>query len=105
MDQKDLHLKTKNWHPVYGTGPEADWRVLLVSAIILTIVTIIVNIFVFIKIDKGEIFVVKDFEDGEVRSLDVEKLKSTVSYYNNKALKFEGILNGIDRATVVDPSL
>ena len=60
-------------------------------------------VLIFIKIDKGEIFVVKRSEIEGEKSLDVSLLHKTVSYYQNKALEFERIKN--IKTQAVDPSL
>ena len=61
------------------------------------------SVFIFIKIDKGEIFVVERASVQKEKALDVSTLKETVTYYQNKALEFEKIKSQVIPAT--DPSL
>ncbi len=87
----------------FGTSPEADWKIIFVSTIILTILVIVSSIFIFIKIDKGEIFVVEKSAGEGDKTLDLSLLRETVSYYQNKALEFERIKRA--RTPATDPSL
>lgn len=86
-----------------GSNPETDWKIIFVSTLVLAVLVVVLSVFIFMKIDKGEIFVVeKSNEQGE-KSLDTSLLKETVSYYENKAREFERIKGLIVPA--VDPSL
>lgn len=87
----------------FGTGPEADWKIIFSSIFILIVFVMVWSIFVFIKIDKGEIFVVERSAGEEEKILDASLLKETVSYYQDKALKFERIKKS--GVSSVDPSL
>jgi len=87
----------------FGTNPEIDWKIIFISTIVLATLVILLSIFIFIKIEKGEIFVVKK-SVGEVETtLDVAILRNTVSYYQDKALEFERIKS--TKPSAVDPSL
>jgi hypothetical protein len=86
-----------------GGSPEADWKIILVSTLILTVLVIALSVFIFIKIDKGEIFVVERPAGEGEKNLDVSLLKETVSYYRAKALEFERIKGLVIPA--IDPSL
>jgi hypothetical protein len=87
----------------FGTSPEADWKVIFVSALILGVLIILLSVFIFIKIDKGEIFVVKQSTNENSKTLDITLLKETVSHYQSKAREFEQLKNTVIPA--VDPSL
>lgn len=87
----------------FGTSPESDWKVIFISSVVLTIAVIAGSVFMFIKIDKGEIFVSKGFSSQEENTLDIELLRETVSYYQNKIIEFEE--NGNLSLPTVDPSL
>lgn len=87
----------------FGASPEADWKIILISTMILAVLVIALSVFVFIKVDKGEIFVVERSVDKEEKALDISLLRETVLYYQNKALEFERIKNSV--TLIVDPSL
>lgn len=85
-----------------GTSQEADWKIIFISTVILVTLVIALSVFIFIKIDKGEIFSVKEtIRDGE--GLDLSLLRDTVSYYENKTLEFEKIKSS--KPEGIDPSL
>lgn len=87
----------------FGTGPEADWKVIFVSTLILTAFVGALNIIMFIGIDKGEIFVIDEPAEVE-NTFDINKLRETSLYYQNKAQEFDKIVRGV-RPALVDPSL
>ena len=77
----------------FGISPEADWKIILISTIILTVLVIALNVLIFIKIDKGEIFVADKAGEEREKALDISLLRKTVLYYQNKAREFERIRN------------
>ena len=98
-----LNLKKNGRFLGYGTSPEADWRIIFASTAILAVLIIGLSAFIFIKIDRGEIFVVKESAEQGDKTLDLSLLKETVSYYQNKALEFERIKRA--KTSAADPSL
>ena len=100
---KKLEWKTNGHLFGFGTSVEADWKIIFISTIVLAILAIVLSLYIFIKIDKGEIFVIEKTTEQSETTLDASLLKETVSYYKNKALKFERIKNVIK--PTVDPSL
>ena len=91
---KKLDLKVNGKFIGFGTSPEADWKIIFISGVVLA---------VSIKIDKGEIFLVERTTEQEDKALDISALKETVSYYQGKALEFERVKNL--KVSIVDPSL
>jgi len=87
----------------FGTGPEADWKIISFGTLIMTLVMIVMGGYVFIKVDKGEVFVTKGSADSVERTLNVSLLQDVVVYYKNKEVKFEEIINS--RVDGVDPSI
>lgn len=87
----------------FGTSPEADWKVIFISSVILAISFVIFSVYIFIKIDKGEIFVSKKTTNQDGQVLDTTLLTETVSYYEAKALEFKEMK--MIRISTVDPSL
>ena len=91
--------------PAFGQSPEGDWKIIFTIAATVAALGIAVNAFIFIKIDKGEIFVVDDLVSEGGGTLDVAELKETVNYYDKKAESFDAILKNSSTTPVVDPSL
>jgi|SRR3989338_7295529 len=100
---RKLSLKVDGRFLGFGTSPEADWKIIFISALLLAVLVIVLSVFIFIKIDKGEIFVVEKLVGEKKNTLDLNVLRETVSYYQNKALEFESIKN--TKTPSVDPSL
>lgn len=100
-------LKKLNWKVNgrlfgFGTSPEADWKIIFISTMILAILVITLSVFMFIKIDRKGIFVVERSTGERETTLDASLLRETVLYYQNKALEFKRIKSTITPAT--DPS-
>ena len=87
----------------HGTSPEADWKIIFISTMVLAVLVIGLSTFVFIKIDRGEIFVVEKLAEQGDKILDLSLLRETVSYYQDKAVEFERIKRV--KTPSVDPSL
>ena len=88
---------------IFGLSPESDWRIILIASITLVILVIGLSVGIFIKIDKGEIFVVKESEDTTENALNTSLLQRAATYYQDKAVTFEEIK--AREATATDPSL
>ncbi|MEX2013731.1 MAG: hypothetical protein WD896_00045 [Parcubacteria group bacterium] len=108
MEDTKTFIKSPGWEvngrPLgFGTSPEADWKIILVSTAVLSVLVIILSVYMFIKIDKGEIFVAEKSNEEETKALDTGLLRETVLYYEHKAAEFERIKS--TRTFVADPSL
>ena len=108
MENPQTFLKKLNWKINgrlfgFGTSSEADWKIIFISTVVLAVLVIVLSVFIFIKINKGEIFVVKKSAEPEKKALNLSLLRETVSYYENKALEFERIKSV--KIEAVDPSL
>lgn len=100
---KKLTLKSGDRFFGWGESPDADWKVILIATLVLMILVSAWNTFSYLDISKGDT-VVSEETNGEGQLLDVEALKDTVNYYQDKALNFEKIKNGEGEA-IVDPSI
>ena len=94
--KKDIHISL-------GVSPQSDWKIILVSTLALSVLVIIFSAYMFIEIDKGDIFQIEKGEGNEELTIDEELLQSIVSYYSAKATEFERIRGA--RIPSVDPSL
>jgi hypothetical protein len=88
----------------WGASPDADWKVIFLSTLVLVIVVGGWSYLEFNRIIKGEIFVSKEVSEGGAPLFDLENLKKTAAYYEAKALEFEKIKSGTT-SSVVDPSI
>ena len=87
----------------FGTSPEADWKVIFISSAILALSFVIFSAYIFIGVDKGEIFVSEEPVGQEEQIFDSALLTETVSYYEAKALEFTEMKKV--EIPSVDPSL
>ena len=87
----------------FGTGPQSDWKVIFGLSLFLTLVVIGMSVFIFTKIDKGEIFVIEKPEPQEMVTLDIELLRRVALYYQERAAELDQIR--IAPPVSVDPSL
>jgi len=80
--------------------PERDWKIIFIASLTLVLVLTIFNIFIY--------FGLKTSEQGELepqtQTLDLEKLKHAVSYYQAKEKEFGRIIRNFD-SPFPDPSL
>ncbi len=109
MDKLNLILKKlvwkREWRPFgWGTSPDADWKIILISTFLLIVLMSVWSFFKFIRINDGAVFDLGN-ESEEVEPLfNLDNLQETVSYYKSKNLEFEKI--GKDSSSsVVDPSI
>lgn len=98
-----IDFKRKGREYTLGTGPESDWRLIFISTLVLAVLVVATSAFIFIEIERGGIFTIKDIETEEARTLNISKLAETVDYYEYKAGQFERIKNS--NTVAVDPSL
>lgn len=86
-------LESGKWLLGLGTSPDADWKIIFASTIVLIILMVILNVFIFIKIDRQEVVVSGEAGKERQKALDLSELRKTVLYYQNKALEFDKIKN------------
>ncbi|PIP55799.1 MAG: hypothetical protein COX06_01340 [Candidatus Zambryskibacteria bacterium CG22_combo_CG10-13_8_21_14_all_42_17] len=103
-----ISFKKYNWKVQgklfgFGVSPDSDWKIILISTIILIISVIAFSAFIFVKIDKEEIFVMETSEGHEREVINTTNLRETVLHYQNKAVEFESIKGAVIQTA--DPSL
>ncbi|MDB5266810.1 MAG: hypothetical protein JWN89_625 [Parcubacteria group bacterium] len=87
----------------FGTSPNADWKVIFIIFVLLFVIASALCIDLFIKVNNGEIFVVKEKTSTPVPTLNTALLDKTVTYYRDRAKTLEDIK--ANRDATVDPSL
>ena len=108
MENPQSSLKKSGWRIRgrlgFGTSPEADWKIILISTMSLAVLVVALSVLVFIKVNTRELFMVEQLEEEKGQTLNALLLRKTVLYYQNKALEFERIKNA-GTSTAADPSL
>ena len=109
MNDLRTSLKKLNWKIDgkifgFGTSPEADWRIIFISTIILIASVITLGVFVFRQTNQTDIFMPGDLDVPEGQILDTSVLRETILYYQNKESEFGRIKNSA-LLVPADPSL
>ncbi len=68
----------------FGQDPDRDWKVLLASFFVIALVAVGMSIFVYTKVDQGEIFLVDKKEVTQPKVLDRFQLEKTVSFFESR---------------------
>ena len=86
-----------------GANPHADWKLLVYFFIVLNFAILAGSIYMFRKINKGEIFRVGLPGDHAIKTIDRKSLQEVLAEFNKKAEKFKELKN--IPPGIVDPSL
>lgn len=78
----------------FGRDPRADWRIACLSFLILTLLAIAVNVFIYEEIGNGEIFRSTETRPAPLRALNRFELEQAVLFYKNKHERFETLKRG-----------
>ena len=87
----------------FGVSPNDDWKVLAIVFGVLMLFAAIFGVYMFVLIDKGDIFVVEKKAVSHTTTLNKTLLTDTLKFYKDRAIQFETI-KAVE-ATVPDPSL
>jgi len=75
--------------PRFGRDARADWQRLCFAFLLLNLCTVIVSIFVYAKINKGELFLVNKEADISKKTFDTFRLEQTITYFGEKQTRFK----------------
>jgi hypothetical protein len=83
----------------WGSGPDADWKVMFTTFLILLAVSTLLNVILYRNAKSS-------FETGDVSvelPVDKEELRRTANFYEEKKLDFESVSKTPE--TISDPSI
>lgn len=84
----------------WGSGPDADWKVMFSFFLVLIILSAVFSARLFLgmseRLNSEEL-------DGALSSINIDLVKSTSSYYQTKNLEFGEALQGVEASK--DPSI
>jgi hypothetical protein len=80
-----------------------DWKIIIVSFIILAIIILAGSLYMFIGVSRGDIFLVEQKTEGVVQTINKDELANTVKFFESRKAHFEELK--ANRPTVGDPSL
>ena len=83
--------------------PARDWKIILFIFSITNIIIAIFSAYLFLQINKGEIFLVEPTQTTIADTIDREALTETLLLFEKKTLNLEALKR--NRPTLVDPSL
>ncbi|TAL48783.1 hypothetical protein EPN83_03240 [Patescibacteria group bacterium] len=77
--------------PTLSTRAARDWRLVLLSALLMTILVVAFNLLLFVKVSKGEVFVIKQGSDAVQGAIDENLLRQTLSRFEERAAILESL--------------
>lgn len=83
--------------------PARDWKIILFIFSITNIILAVFSAYLFLQINKGEIFLVEPTQAIIVDTIDREALKEVLLLFEEKSRNFEDLKR--NKPTLVDPSL
>ena len=103
INLKKISLKRNGHLFGYGNGPDADWRIIFIVLAIFMIAVIASGLYIFLEINRGELFSPKEEAAATPTRLNTALLDKTISYYQYKATELEKIK--ASKESIKDPSI
>lgn len=75
----------------FGRDARRDWQAVFIVFLLLNLVSVALNLFVYERINKGELFLVDKQEAVTLGTLSRFDLEQTVSFFEEKRRKFESL--------------
>lgn len=82
-------FKKKHFTKVESKHLTRDWSIFITIFISAIVFVIILNIYIYIQIQKGNIFIVEKEDINTTININEERLESTLKKYKGKIEKFE----------------
>ena len=83
--------------------PRSDWRTLFIIFTILVIAVGSASFYIFVQIERDEIFLAKEGEQLRARTFNAQKLKDTLKAFEQKNADLDMLR--AKRPSVIDPSI
>jgi len=80
-----------------------DWRIMLVFFFLLWIATVLGSLYIFVQIDRGDIFVAENKQEENPVTISKKLLEDTVEVFEGRKIKLEQLET--KRSSLSDPSL
>jgi len=89
---------------VSGIHPDRDWKLILYTTIILILIVVIFDGYLFLQVNSGEaIFFTGKSVRIKERTVSYEELNSIIDFYKNKKSQFSSLTEEVPN--IIDPSL
>lgn len=82
--------------------PHSDWRTLVIIFTILILAVGSASFYIFVQIDRDEIFLAKEGEQLRARTFNTQKLKDTIRVFEQRQADLEMLR--AERPSIIDPS-
>lgn len=82
--------------------PHRDWRILVIAFAILVIAVGFASFYIFVQIERDEIFIAKEGEKVRARTFNTQKLKDTIKAFEQRQADLEILRT--ERPSIIDPS-
>src|SRR3989338_36148 len=96
-----LHPRDKDKLKMEMT-PRSDWRTLFIIFTILVIAVGSASFYIFVQIERDEIFLHKEGEQLRARTFNTQKLKETLKAFEQKNADLDMLR--AERPSIIDPS-
>lgn len=82
--------------------PHRDWRILVITFAVLVVAVGFASFYIFVQIERDEIFIAKEGEKAHARIFNTQKLKDTIKTFEEKKATLEILRT--ERPPIIDPS-
>ena len=76
----------------FGRDPRTDWRIACLAFLILALLAVALNLLVYDKVSRGEIFRSDEKRPAPPRTLNRFELEQTVLFYKKRHERFEALM-------------
>ncbi|MBI5816955.1 MAG: hypothetical protein HZB09_00855 [Candidatus Yonathbacteria bacterium] len=83
--------------------PHRDWRILVIAFAVFVIGVGVASFYIFVQIDRDEIFVAKEGEKASTKTFNTQKLKDTIKAFEQRKTVLEALR--AERPHIIDPSI
>jgi hypothetical protein len=87
----------------FGMSPEVDWKLILLTFMITSVLVLTACAYYFIRINSGSFSSVSEDEGTPTPSFNISRVRQTTNYYDGKAAQLEIIKTTPEN--ILDPSL
>ncbi len=86
------HKTAQGKSATFGGDPRTDWQIVFCVFTLINIALLCINVYIYQKIDQGDIFLVDKKESVSGRTLDRFGLERTITYFEGKQERFDALL-------------
>ncbi len=96
-------LKFHHDYKTISSKAHHDWRIMLVTFFFLWIAIVLGSLYMFVQIDRGEIFTSQTTQEENQATVSKKLLEETVEFFEGRKIKLEQLQT--QKSIPADPSL